>query len=561
MEVNILKEEISEIKIHEAELKDFLEEKVQLAADRFKETLELKDNLDTMVEKISADREEHQKFINDLRSQISELQNNKYELETVLAEKQSIIVTINDKYSDLENELKSLEEENMILEQANSCILMGADEKLQQLENEITSKLQSFSKSLEAQIEERQIASVTKMNYVVHEFNKKSKQIIDQVKQSQEKVKGLERLVDRKVKEFSTDIKEADERCKYLYRELCKVEEHREELLATDLEKKMTIIEIQEKSDLYQSELEECRNTCRKYQITLNTMNETITALSNRLLESEQEVERLNGVENDLESQKQLLEEKCQILLANIVALRESMDKMEEEIIRDVSALKESLAEKTEIFKQAALQNEKLLENKISEKQHAINLLLQENEYFKTELERKDELIEGFKKTEQMYQENICKLKSERSKLEDEVREKLSDNINKAENILELNLSLDSFKEEMEFLKTKVSCLEAEKNSLQNVLEESKYKISNYEDVMQDKQFKINALEDEVVSKDALCQDLFSQLDSLSSSYNKQNEEMKRNAEEAMKLVVAEDQISDLEMQLIEKDKELERLR
>lgn len=437
LEINKLKEDLIEIKVHEEELKAILEEKNKIASERSKELLEVKSNLDMFVERIEKERQEQKSLVDKLQGTIDTLQSQREDLESVITEKQTALLLFNDKYVDLENELKVLREEKemhhaniMKMEQINADILdrviTETGLEIENLERNLNMKVKVIEKEFCAAHRKEQVDFQSKLNMVSYEFEERKKEMQNKMEECLRKLIELEKLVSQKSKDFSNDIKESDERCKYMYRALCSVEKERDELLESDLEKNSSIIEIQEKCKAFEGDLNQYKAKCKRYEVTLSTMQGTVNALSLRLLESENEVERLNNVEFDLEGQKSKLEEDVQGLLSEVTALRFGMDKMETDIINDVTAVKEQLTTKVEHLKVEGMKQVNILHNTINEKQRTIDVLLKENNHYKKEIQKKDINIQDLCGKVKKHQEEVIELRHRCSKMEEDFNEKLS---------------------------------------------------------------------------------------------------------------------------------------
>uniref|UniRef100_A0A1B6KKT1 Hyaluronan-mediated motility receptor C-terminal domain-containing protein n=1 Tax=Graphocephala atropunctata TaxID=36148 RepID=A0A1B6KKT1_9HEMI len=677
-EIKTLKEKLESIKARETELMFKLEENNNQVKGRTKELLEVKNGFVTFTEKINEERKDHQNLIEALHEEIVLLQAKKEDLEAVLAEKKNAIVTINDMYLDLEKELKILQEEKQYyldeisrMKERNLEIVNGivseSEKKIEQLEEKLNTKVKTLDKDFDEAHQKVQVDFQSKLNLVSHEIYLETNEMKSKMENCFSSIKDLEKLVCEKEKKILKDIEEANERCKYMYRELGKVEGQKAELVKSDLEKELAIIELTEKGNIFEEDLEHCRAKCKKYEITLNTMQETIKALSERPVESEIEVERLNKVESDLETQKMVLEEKRQLLVSQITGLREGMDRMEKDIINDVTALKEQLVAEAEHYKVEASKEMKIL-NKIYEKQSAIDMLLNENSHYQNECKRKDTCIndlqdlvkrqkEGIKnlrlecskreddfskiltaqknlyeilndklkKAEQSNETQITvligdiekhksiaeekeevivslknksvqtaeviqllenrilelentntklekqnevtinefhsMLHSSKEKFETEISKLQHDNINKAEQILELSLTIDSLKDETLGYNTKISCLEAEKSSLKLQLGDASSNISDLEKGLDNKNLIINNL----TSRLSITEDNFKassvQIDKLHGTLNKLNGELKLNSNISIELSEAKERTGDLQEKLTKIDAELEKLR
>uniref|UniRef100_A0A1B6I3T4 Hyaluronan-mediated motility receptor C-terminal domain-containing protein n=1 Tax=Homalodisca liturata TaxID=320908 RepID=A0A1B6I3T4_9HEMI len=614
LEIKKLEEDLEKVKQNESELMIKLEEKNNLIKSRSKELLELKNNFDVFNEKLTQERQENKKLLDTLSEEISALQAEKEDIEGILAEKHSVIVAINDKYVDLERELQSLQEENrkyseeiIRLKESNleivDKIVTESELKIEYLEDSLNTKVKNLELEFSDARQKVEIDFQTQVNFFSHEFDLKTEEMHNKMTKCFSSIKDLESFVNEKEKEFLKDIQEADERCKYMYRELCKVEEQRDELVEADLEKKLAIVELTDKANTFEEELEHCRTKCKKYEITLNSMQETIKALSERLVESEIEVERLSKVESVLESQKMVLEEKSQLLLSDITALRESMDRMEKDIIYDVTALKEHLVTKAEHFKAEASRQVGILNDKINEKQSTIDVLLSDNSYYKNECDIKDKFIRDMEKKADSLALEIVQMKSELQSLQQTIEEKDKiektqlqtikelqsnlaleqerchtlettkdrcqteisklehDNIDKAEFILELSMTIDSLKEAIKDNETKMSCLEAEKDSLYLQLADTLSKNSDLETRLENKNMVINNLTNRLTIAETNCKENLAQIDKLHTTINKHNEELKLNTNIAIELTEADEKIAELQEKLALKEEEMENLR
>lgn len=460
-------------------------------AERLKGHQELKENLDTMIDKLSEERESHMVHMEGLENQITALQAKKYELEEIIAEKKAAIVSINDKYADLENQLKDLMKEKeryqlelVTIEKNNSEILdrifTETTEEIDNLDEKLKEKFQIAENQFDIALQALHVDFQSKLNLETHELREKTNEMEKHLANYTETINELRKMIKEKGISLANEIAEADERCKLLFRELCKVEQERDELVQTDLERKLVVVESQKKCSVLEEDLQQYRAKCKKYEVTLTSMHDTVQALSQRLLESDQEVERLCKVEEDLETEKHVLEEKSQSLLNDIMSLREGMDQLEKGIISDVTGLKEHLMLQLEHFQIEAAKKVEALNKKISEKQLAIDLLLRENDYFRTELERKDDVVNGLQSKLKEFREEIKFLNHKYYKSEEEFSERicaeknlqniLSEQLENANNVNEeLQNTVDNISESLETYKLVAANCEHEVKSLTNI--------------------------------------------------------------------------------------------
>lgn len=437
LEITKLKEDLKEVKVHEVELKAILQEKNSIAAERSKELLEVKHNLDTIVERIEEERREQKHLVDKLQENIDTLQSQREDLEFIINEKQTALLKLNDKFINLENELKFLKEEKenhfaelIRIEQNNSEIvnrvITDAGLEIAKLERDLNDKVELIEQKFNAAHRLEEVDFHSKLNLVSYEFEEKKMEMQSKMEECFKQLEELEKLVNQKSKDFSNDIKESDERCKYMYRALCKVEKERDDLLESDLEKNCFIMEVQGKCKSFEDDLHQYKTKCKQYEVTLCTMQSTVEALSVRLLESENEVERLNNVENNLEEQRNKLEEDILRLLTEVAALRNGMDKMENDIINDVTALKEQLAAKVENLKIEGMKQVNSLHSTINEKQRTIEVLLKENNYHKKDAHKKEKHITDLYEKLKKNQEEVLELRHCCSRMEEDFNEKLS---------------------------------------------------------------------------------------------------------------------------------------
>lgn len=476
-EIMKLQEHLNEVEHREAEMKRILKEKTILELERRNEILSVKKNLDIVEDKLRKERDVNIKYIDELKSQILLLETEKEDLKGIIAEKQTAIIIMNDRCVHLENELQLIKKENekfkqdiVSIEEKESELIkklvVESENKIEQLEHSLNSKVRSLEKDFDDTQENAQAKFQTHINHITHEFSSKIQDYKNQLNTYFTKYEELRKLVDQNEKEYLEQVKEVDERCKILYRELCSIESERDELLVSDLEKKLTMIEIQEKSNCIEKDLKLYKEKCKKYEITLNTMQNTINALGDRLLESENEVIRLNSVEAELESQKKSLEDKSQLLLSDIMALRESMGKMEQEIINDVVIMKEHLAAKVENFKIESAKKVDLLNEDIYNKQCTIDKLL-------SELDNAMALINELKCSKINYENEISGLKNENRK-QLTIIESLNDQMKSSKKIIEDNNQniekqqqyIDGLVSDLVLEKERCEALEAERDKV-----------------------------------------------------------------------------------------------
>lgn len=486
-----------------------MKEKTALALKIQNELFEVKHSFDNIEEIIEKERGEYAKYIEELKSEILLLRNKEEDLESIIAEKQIEIRTLTDKYSNLESEFVILQEQNeekfKFIEGENSkCMhtfVLESENKIEHLEQTVKNKVLNLEKEFDSAQECALAQLQSKMDDLIHhEYEPRLFELNNHLQSCLTRSKELQSLVDQNEKKYLESFQEVDERCRLIYRELCKVEIQRDELLVSDLEKKLTIMDMEKKSEGCEEDLKLNREKCKKYEIALRTMHETVNALSSRLLESENEVMRLNSLSFIFDCQKQSFNEK--FLISDIKAVREGIKERSEtnedyfkmdlakkvQILNDEIHYKQSTIDKLqkELDNVSDLVNEhKSLnlsnENKISEYQIKM-------EGYQTDLRNAEREVQFLKKENAEQLDKITVLRDQIKSIE-EVMEK------KSKTEVKLQQCIDGLFSDLVLEKKRYESLEVEKNrvELDLALIETSYR--NKEQEIEELNLKIDTMD------------------------------------------------------------------
>lgn len=428
-EISSLKEQINGLLETNEQLRDEIEKKKKILEECNRKLEKLKSEYDSLNTKVLAEREDHRMYCEDLKEEIRGLKKcieknviEKEDLEDVLAEKQAVLVRINDKCVSLETELKNLQEENcqLILSHANEIrdLLTKHEVELHSVATAAELNVHIMMTKLDIQVQKLATELDNAQSEMHLEFEAKLKDITNDTKSQLQRIKefnqkccdnvlNIGNMVSSKLNEFIMLFKEYDEKYEFIVYERNKTEHERDELRVSNLEKTLTIIEIQDLADDYKLKLEKSLAKCKKYEITVTKMQETIKALSDRLFTSESDVEHLNEAHNVLQLEK--------------IELCKGMAELEKDIINDVVLLKTQLLNKLDIFKSEAAGEVEKLREAVDEKQKTIDMLLDEVDFYQTKLLEKEEIMCRFESNMQKQNLELTDIKNQCQTLEEEI--------------------------------------------------------------------------------------------------------------------------------------------
>ncbi|XP_064629965.1 centrosomal protein of 290 kDa-like isoform X3 [Lineus longissimus] len=325
--------------------------------------------LEELLDKQGAEGDDNLKMVMDLREDCEN--------------KQNIVLELDDKLREVENDFDKMREEKLEAEQMN----LDLRDQLQQMEAEKV----MLEKQLESMMEE----GIEKEVLLAQEQEEQEKNL--------ERIKELEESLDQEVKESAK------------YQEKLNVLEHN--LSAKEAE-------LVEKVKLLENDLAEAADMCAKHETTISELEPKLAGLKNQLLDSERfnedlkdENEALNKRVSEL---KEHLDEKCEELMH----LEEEFDTEQEED----KASRKDLQDRINVLRSS---EEKLLERIIQ---------LERNEKeLRDELDSDDALAEKTKTKVESLESDIANLKLELKEKEQQLKDAEKDTLKAKTDIESLN--------------------------------------------------------------------------------------------------------------------------
>lgn len=311
----------------EEELKKELEDKNNFIEKIKRDQTLIRENINDLTDKMRIEREIKQNYTDGLVSQIEDL---KIRLENVLIEKddlqtildgmKSAFIIMNDKYISLEKELNKIKDEkDLKIKEINQLKLKVKNElfactKAECISYGCTHKFDVTASNLEIMVNEIE----TYFKHIEEEFNSLKTQfnenfettishihdsVLCEMKNMEEQIcKGLYQLNEfcvithAVIKEISEETDRIVEQCGTMCDFLGQSEIDKEDLQVNFLTCKNLVTEIQKENTELQCNLKKTKNRLKNYEITSDVLQNTIKAISKRLNESGEEIERLNEV-------------------------------------------------------------------------------------------------------------------------------------------------------------------------------------------------------------------------------------------------------------------------
>uniref|UniRef100_A0A1B6DKC7 Uncharacterized protein n=1 Tax=Clastoptera arizonana TaxID=38151 RepID=A0A1B6DKC7_9HEMI len=272
--------------------------------------MSIKENINDLTSKMKIERSYKQKYTELLQTEIKTLKEKlhnalmeKSDLESVLKDMQSAFIIMNDKYTLLEKEVNELKKEaNLKIEDEKNTI----DVYVNDLEN-----MAKYSKKFLNEIKILFTTMEDDINFLKTELASDIETFVEKMTNSTEKdVKVIEENIFKRlhtfyiffaksIKSFPEDVNKMFEQCNSLCDMLLK-----SELENTDLQTQISkytnkINEIQHENQQLKSDQNKVNTRLRNFEITSKSLHDAIKAVSGRLYESEEEIDRLNKVISD----------------------------------------------------------------------------------------------------------------------------------------------------------------------------------------------------------------------------------------------------------------------
>nr|CAD7394272.1 unnamed protein product [Timema cristinae] len=180
-----------------------------------------------------------------------------------------------------------------------------------------------------------------------------------------------------------------------------------EDLRISNMEQKITIVELQDTIDGLSLELNVVKDNleklevklklkereCKKLEISMNTTHASLEALKERLLENESDFVNMAHENSELKADKHKHEEELKLLLQQLECEKENLNKLEIENLKEIENIHSELLGKLKDFEQKAAEKEKAMQMADSEKQHLIESLSLDLEDFRKKLEEIKEYV------------------------------------------------------------------------------------------------------------------------------------------------------------------------
>nr|CAD7442043.1 unnamed protein product [Timema bartmani] len=366
--------------------------------------------------------------------EIVELTRVKVELETKLGTKQELILMLQGELSTAELELEECrsETERLLLENAKGKHTYDKEMEemrflLSELERRIADDREEQA-SLRARLEEKlEITINLKSGLQEHldtalkersGLEEKLKSLQQELKQAEEvhiqEVQSFIRDHGDKMGEVHTKLESKEKYLKSLIDKVAQIEKALtektclcEDLRISNMEQKITIVELQDTIDALSLELNVVKENleklevklklkereCKKLEISMNTTHASLEALKERLLENESDFVNMAHENSELKADKQKHEEELNLLLHQLECEKENLNKLEVENLKEIENIHSELLGKLKDFEQKAAEKEKAMQMADLEKQHLIDSLSLDLEDFRKKLEEIKEYV------------------------------------------------------------------------------------------------------------------------------------------------------------------------
>nr|CAD7457634.1 unnamed protein product [Timema tahoe] len=366
--------------------------------------------------------------------EIVELTRVKVELETKLGTKQELILMLQGELSTAELELEECrsETERLLLENAKGKHTYDKEMEemrflLSELERRIADDREEQA-SLRARLEEKLEITINLKSGLQEHLDTALKErsgLEEKLKSLQQELKQAEELHIQEVQSFIRDhgdkmgevhtkLESKEKYLKSLIDKVAQIEKALtektclcEDLRISNMEQKITIVELQDTIDALSLELNVVKENleklevklklkereCKKLEISMNTTHASLEALKERLLENESDFVNMAHENSELKADKQKHEEELNLLLQQLECEKENLNKLEVENLKEIENIHSELLGKLKDFEQKAAEKEKAMQMADLEKQHLIDSLSLDLEDFRKKLEEIKEYV------------------------------------------------------------------------------------------------------------------------------------------------------------------------
>ncbi|XP_014283477.1 putative leucine-rich repeat-containing protein DDB_G0290503 [Halyomorpha halys] len=543
-EISSLLNEISELKKSMLKMENSSDILLNNLRSEFETSFNrLSAELEQSKNELEKEREGHKKSLDDFKSHVSILEENikncnaiNSNLEEQLAEKQISLEEMSNKHIQIEKELKEAKEtiEKLLANHASEIkalkqrcseeieeITTAAELNLDLVTQRMENKIKEFQREVENNQVDETVDFVEKINEIGDVIKEKVKLFDSQILDILNKLKIIEEDLQKKSIEIIDSLKLSNEVHEDKLKEYVKVCESLETQKVTNLEQKILIVELQDKVDMLENEIGKLKKQCNKYEVIQNEASKTIHVLSQRLFESESEVEKQNEIRNEMKLRINALEEQIRNLIYENNQLNNNLSDLRGAIVAEVKEVEKILLGKVDNYKKKAAEETHKYRLLLEERQNQIDSLMKELEFYKNKAVETSECIMLCQSRLTSYKEEIKELSLKFNDLDDEYNEKMSAQknlysiLNKDYKKLqeEFQYEKDRQQNEIESLYLKNSDLEKqmkekieEVKDLQTSLEETKLKLRKTEKELEETY-------DVVHEKEQVIEDLASKLD------------------------------------------------
>ncbi|CAB0010886.1 unnamed protein product, partial [Nesidiocoris tenuis] len=399
-------EEIAELRLQlEKEEKNRINDYNTMKQKYEKEIAAMSSELESIVESSRAEKTEAEQFISELKAEIDMMGENikninslNSDLEYQLAEANINMVEMKNEYASLENQLHS------VLASCDSLVKERIEtmdhwekttsEKLAEVEAVaekkfalLGEKMRESLKMLREEVNLEYQSSDKLLTFV----NSLADDVGDNVDMFRNKLDALQEVISVMAADFEQKINELMvvsmpklwDLSESKLEENLRLTEDLQVARALGLEKDIIVQDLQATIDELRTNLNQMSQQCRKFEIVQNEATKTIDVLSQRLYESESEVERLNDTTNELCLRRDALEEKVKSVVNENGLLKMEINELQESIVRDVKEVEAALLAKVESYRRLVGNETRKFKQELSEKQKTIEMLMSEVDFYR----------------------------------------------------------------------------------------------------------------------------------------------------------------------------------
>uniref|UniRef100_A0A0A9YY17 Uncharacterized protein n=2 Tax=Lygus hesperus TaxID=30085 RepID=A0A0A9YY17_LYGHE len=342
-----------------------------------KEIQSMKGRLEEVVMSATTSQAESEQLIMDLRNQVKILEENikncnsiNSDLEYQLAEANINMIEMRNQYAAIEKQLYAskihidvmisqkkteMDQFNATYEEQLQKVAVTAEENLDDLVNKMKTKLKILERELDIERVENHRDFISKIDSIADEVKDNVELFENRSSLLQAVIKSMADDFDKKINDLVDSIGKFAEMGEAKLEENLDLTEELAMCRASCLEKKIDTLDLQNKVEELKSRITHLSNQCRKLEIVQNEANKTIHVLSQRLFESESEVERLNDKTEELCLRKDALEDKVKSVVNENSLLKMKINELQHSLVRDVKEVENLLISKVESYRRIAL--------------------------------------------------------------------------------------------------------------------------------------------------------------------------------------------------------------